>query len=104
MTVEFLEEAEQELTEAALWYEEKELGLGSRLRDEVAHIASRIAEDPMLWREREGGYRRIFLSHISWTINVGLRGGQFLARNLHNSSGYTYAAGSAIRRLYPPDP
>jgi hypothetical protein len=55
MTVEFLEEAEQELTEAALWYEAKELGLGSRLRDEVAHIVSRIAEDPILWREREGG-------------------------------------------------
>ena len=59
MTVEFLEEAEQELTEAALWYEEKESGLGSRLRDEVAHIAGRIAEYPMLWREREGGYRRV---------------------------------------------
>jgi len=59
MTVEFLEEAELELIEAALWYEEKEPGLGSRLRDEVAHIVSRIAEDPTLWREREGGFRRV---------------------------------------------
>ena len=59
MTVEFLDEAEQELAEAALWYESKQSGLGKRLRDEVAHVVSRIAEDPMLWREREGGYRRV---------------------------------------------
>ena len=50
MTVEFLQEAELELTEAALWYEDRDPGLGRRLRDEVAHVISRIAEDPMLWR------------------------------------------------------
>ena len=59
MTVEFLDEAEQELADAVLWYESKQSGLGKRLRDEVAHVVSRIAEDPMLWREREGGYRRV---------------------------------------------
>jgi hypothetical protein len=42
-----------------LWYEEKESGLGSRLRDEVAHIVNRVAEDQVLWREREGGFRRV---------------------------------------------
>lgn len=59
MAVEFLDDAERELTDAALWYESKQIGLGKRLRDEVAHVVSRIAEDPMLWREREGGYRRV---------------------------------------------
>lgn len=59
MTVEFLKEAEEELTEAALWYESKKPGLGARFRDEVAHTVSRIAEDPTLWREREGRYRRV---------------------------------------------
>ena len=59
MTVEFLAEAEEELSEAALWYESKQPGLGVRFRDEMAHIVSRIAEDPTLWREREGGYRRV---------------------------------------------
>jgi plasmid stabilization system protein ParE len=59
MTVEFLEEAEEELTDAALWYESKQPGLGRRFRDEIAHVVSRITEDPMLWREREGGYRRV---------------------------------------------
>ena len=59
MTVEFLEEAEEELAEATLWYESKQPGLGVRFREEIAHVVSRIAEDPMLWREREGGYRRV---------------------------------------------
>jgi len=74
MTVEFLEEAEQKLTKAALWYEEKELGLGSRLRDEVAHIVSRISEDPMLWREREGGYRRVNCPVFPYFVAYIIRG------------------------------
>jgi len=55
MIIEFLEEAEQELFEAAHWYESKETGLGIRFRNEIAHILDRIAEDPLLWRERNGG-------------------------------------------------
>ncbi len=59
MIVEFLEEAEQELVEAVMWYESKEAELGIRLRDEIAHVLDRIAEDPLLWRECSGGYRRV---------------------------------------------
>ena len=59
MTVDFLEEAEQELLESVLWYESREHGLGRRFRSEVAHVLSRIVEDPLLWRERLGEYRRV---------------------------------------------
>lgn len=59
MIIEFLEEAELELFEAATWYESKEPGLGKRFRNEVAHVLARILEDPMLWRERSSGYRRV---------------------------------------------
>jgi len=51
---EFLEDAEQELFEAALYYESKEAGLGIRFRDDVTHILDRTIEDPLLWRERTG--------------------------------------------------
>jgi len=57
-----------------LWYEEKELGLGSRLRDEVAAIVIRIAEDPMLWREREGGYRRVNCPVFPYFVAYIIRG------------------------------
>ncbi|MCD6322360.1 MAG: type II toxin-antitoxin system RelE/ParE family toxin [Clostridiales bacterium] len=59
MIAEFLDEAEQELVEAVLWYESKEVGLGKRFRLEVSHVLNRIIEDPLLWRERSGGYRRV---------------------------------------------
>lgn len=59
MTVEFIDEAIKELSETALWYESKEAGLGTRFRDEISHVASRVKEDPLLWRERDGGYRRV---------------------------------------------
>ncbi|MDA3808510.1 MAG: type II toxin-antitoxin system RelE/ParE family toxin [Thiomicrorhabdus sp.] len=59
MIVEFLEDAEQELLEAVLWYESKEVGLGVRFRNEVAHVVNRIAEDPLLWRARTGMYRQV---------------------------------------------
>ena len=55
----FLTEARDEFEAAALYYEAKEVGLGVRFRNEVAHVIERIAADPMLWRERLGGWRRV---------------------------------------------
>lgn len=59
MTIEFLDEAEQELIEAVLWYESKEPGLGKRFRQELALVLDTIVKSPMLFRERSGGYRRV---------------------------------------------
>ncbi len=59
MIIEILEEAEWELFETAAWYESKELGLGKQFRMEVARVLQRIVQDPLLWRERTGGYRRV---------------------------------------------
>ena len=73
MIVEFLEEAEQELMDAVLWYESKEAGLGKRLRDEIAHVLDRIVEDPLLWRERSGGYRRVNCPIFSYYIPYFIR-------------------------------
>ncbi len=59
MIAEFLDEAEREFIEAVLWYESKEVGLGRQFRQEIGHVLTRIIEDPLLWRERSGGYRRV---------------------------------------------
>ena len=74
MTVEFLQEAEQELTEAALRYESKEPELGRRSRNEVARVVRRIAEDPMLWRERVGGNRRVNCPAFPYFVAYIIRG------------------------------
>ena len=48
MTLEFLSEARDEFLEAAAYYEDKEVGLGVRFRDEVARVCARISTDPLL--------------------------------------------------------
>ena len=59
MIVEFMDEADRELVDAALWYEAKQLGLGRRFRAEVESVIRSIAQNPLIHRERDGGYRRI---------------------------------------------
>ncbi len=59
MTLEFMEEAEQELVEVACWYESKQSGLGRRFKMEVSAVVGWIARNPLIQREWDGGYRRI---------------------------------------------
>ena len=59
MTLEFLPEASGELYEAAEYYESKQEGLGWRFRNEVLEVCALVLQQPLLWRERPGGYRRV---------------------------------------------
>lgn len=59
MRVEFTAEARHDLFEAVDYYEEKELGLGQRFRDQTAEVLRSVISAPFLWRERIGGYRRV---------------------------------------------
>ena len=52
MTIEFLEEAEQELIEAACWYESKQPGIGRKFKREVAAVVDWIALNPLIHRKR----------------------------------------------------
>ncbi len=91
MIIEFLEEAELELFEAAAWYESKEPGLGKRFRNEVAHVLDRILEDPMLWRERSIGYRRVNCPVFPYYIPFFIRGEKIIIAAVaheHRKPGY----------------
>jgi plasmid stabilization system protein ParE len=57
--IDFVDEARSELIEAALWYEHQEPGLGTKFRDEISSLCDKISCFPYLWRELEGGYRRV---------------------------------------------
>ena len=70
----FLPEARDELYEAALYYEFKERGLGVRFRHEVARVVERIIEDPLLWRERPGRYRRVNCPVFPHYVTYFIRG------------------------------
>ena len=78
MTLEFLSKASSELFEAADYYETKEFELGLRFRDEVSRICARILEDPLLWRERPGGYRRVDCPVFPYYVAYFIRGKKIL--------------------------
>ena len=46
MTVRLRPEADSDLDEAARWYEEQRIGLGSEFLDEVLRVLSAISEQP----------------------------------------------------------
>jgi plasmid stabilization system protein ParE len=72
ISVELTSEAKNDLFDAVDYYEDKERGLGRRLRDEVATILNTVASAPYLWRERSAGYRRVncpvFPYYIAYVI------------------------------------
>ena len=54
--LEFLPEAKCDAEEATRFYERRVLGLGARFRSEVESVCAAIVRQPLLWRERPGGY------------------------------------------------
>lgn len=74
MNYEFLGEAREEFWEAALYYESREIGLGLRFRNEVAHAVQKILADPLLWREHEGGFRRVNCPVFPYYLTYIIRG------------------------------
>ncbi len=86
MIIDFLGEAEQELLDEVLWYESKEPGLGRRFKNEVAHILNKIIEDPLLWRERDGGYRRVNCPVFPFYIAFFIRGEKIIVAAVAHES------------------
>ena len=74
MTLEFLPEASGELYEAAEYYESKQEGLGWRFRSEVLEVCRLMVQQPLLWRERPGGYRRVNCPVFPYYVAYFIRG------------------------------
>ena len=74
MNIEFLPEAEAEFYDAAGFYEECEIGLGMRFRMEISEVCLTIQAHPLLWREREGGFRRVNCPVFPYYIAYFIRG------------------------------
>jgi plasmid stabilization system protein ParE len=74
MKLEFLPEARSEFIVSVDYYEEKQLGLGKRFRSEIAEVCSTILEHPLLWRERNGGFRRVNCPVFPYYIAYFIRG------------------------------
>lgn len=61
-------EAESDLTEAAIWYEEQLLGLGDQFLDEVLAMFSSVAETPLLYPVIHRNTRRALIHRFPFGI------------------------------------
>jgi plasmid stabilization system protein ParE len=74
MILEFLPETSSELYETAEYYEAKQAGLGRRFRSEILDLCRLIVQQPVLWRERRGGYRRVNCPVFPYYVAYFIRG------------------------------
>ena len=65
--------------------------MGSRFRNEISHVIQRITADPYLWRERDGGFRRVNCPVFPYYIAYFIRGEKILIAAVahgHRKPGY----------------
>jgi toxin ParE1/3/4 len=74
MTYRLIREASEEISEAISYYETQEAGLGGKLRDEVEALIDKIVASPLLWRERQPGYRRANCKIFPYYVIYCIRG------------------------------
>ena len=78
MSLNFLREATEEFFEVIGYYEAQQEGLGSRFRQEVLNVCQSVSRQPLLWRERAGGYRRVNCPVFPYYIAYVVRGDRIL--------------------------
>ena len=61
-------EAEADIFEGYLWYEERQRELGSRFLEEIEATFNRIVENPGLYEEIEVGIRRSVTHTFPWLV------------------------------------
>lgn len=64
----FLSPAEEEMTEASLFYEKASHGLGSDFLDDVQHAINIVRSQPLIGRDLGDGFRRVLLSKFPFSL------------------------------------
>ena len=84
--LEFLPEAKFDAEMATQYYEERVPGLGTRFRAEVESVCAAIVRQPVLWRERPGGYRRVNIPGFPYYIAYFIRDERLLVAAVGHGS------------------
>ncbi len=66
-------EANQELEAAALWYEERQPGLGDAFLDEFERTLRRIVAEPERWRRIRGDNRKLNFDRFPYALVYSVR-------------------------------
>jgi len=67
-------EAAEELEAAALWYEERQPGLGDDFLDEFERTLRRVLGDPGRWRRIRGDSRKLNFQRFPFAIVYSVQG------------------------------
>jgi hypothetical protein len=68
MSIAFLPEADQEMTEAALYYQSQAIGLGMDYLFEVEHAVHSIETSPYTWPILQGDLRRRLIRRFPYGV------------------------------------
>lgn len=68
MSVRVLPEAARDIEEAAIWYEDREAGLGSGFREAVIGLLNRVGDRPDRFPFAFGEYKRAVLGRFPYTV------------------------------------
>jgi len=66
-------EADQELEAGALWYEDRQPGLGNDFLDEFEDTLRRIVAEPERWRKMRGDNRKLNFHRFPYAIAYSIR-------------------------------
>jgi plasmid stabilization system protein ParE len=66
-------EADQELEAAALWYEERQPGLGDAFLDQFERTLRRVVAEPERWRKIRGDNRKLNFQRFPYAIVYSVR-------------------------------
>ncbi len=84
--LEFLPEAKCDADEATRYYERRVPGLGARFRAAVENVCAAIVTQPLLWRERRGGYRRVNIPGFPYYVAYVIRGERIIVTAVGHGS------------------
>ena len=68
----YLLPAEEELTESAIFYEDKSEGLGTNFLDEIENSVARICKYPELGQKHSENLRRFVLARFPYSLIYGI--------------------------------
>ena len=86
VVLEFLPDAASEVEGATRYYEQRVPGLGARFRRELTSVCATVVRQPLLWRERPGGFRRVNLAGFPFYVAYFIRGERILVAAVGHAS------------------
>lgn len=78
--------ANQEILEAATWYEDQQAGLGLRFLDELEKLLSHLENEPLIFEEKHFETREAPLNVFPFIVIYGIEGNTVIVHAVFHTS------------------